>query len=134
MRNRADAIEYVVERQGNPYLWGSNGPTGYDCSGLIIAALDIADCRAINLSQKWPMHTDGLPPLGALVYYGRPVSHVMMVTAIWPSGERVVVGACGGGQLTISERDAAERGACVRCSPYRYYRRSERVGWNDPWG
>ncbi|MER6359266.1 C40 family peptidase [Kitasatospora sp. NPDC001527] len=29
------AIEYALAQQGKPYVWGGNGPSGYDCSGLV---------------------------------------------------------------------------------------------------
>lgn len=32
------AIAYAVAQLGKPYLWGGTGPTGYDCSGLVMMA------------------------------------------------------------------------------------------------
>jgi cell wall-associated NlpC family hydrolase len=32
------AIDYVLAQVGKPYLWGGTGPTGYDCSGLVMMA------------------------------------------------------------------------------------------------
>ncbi|MFI9327786.1 C40 family peptidase [Kitasatospora sp. NPDC052868] len=29
------AIEYALAQLGKPYVWGGNGPSGYDCSGLV---------------------------------------------------------------------------------------------------
>ncbi|GAA1399986.1 hypothetical protein GCM10009639_40400 [Kitasatospora putterlickiae] len=29
------AIEYALAQQGKPYVWGGNGPSGFDCSGLV---------------------------------------------------------------------------------------------------
>ncbi len=29
------ALTYALAQLGKPYIWGGNGPTGYDCSGLV---------------------------------------------------------------------------------------------------
>ncbi|AHH94439.1 C40 family peptidase [Kutzneria viridogrisea] len=31
----AKAIAYAMQQLGKPYIWGGNGPVGYDCSGLV---------------------------------------------------------------------------------------------------
>ena len=32
------AIEYAVAQVGKPYVWGGTGPSGFDCSGLVMMA------------------------------------------------------------------------------------------------
>nr|WSX24441.1 C40 family peptidase [Streptomyces tubercidicus] len=29
------AVDYALAQLGKPYIWGGNGPAGYDCSGLV---------------------------------------------------------------------------------------------------
>ncbi|WP_435603272.1 C40 family peptidase [Streptomyces sp. bgisy130] len=29
------AVDYALAQLGKPYIWGGNGPVGYDCSGLV---------------------------------------------------------------------------------------------------
>jgi len=36
------AIAYAVAQLGKPYLWGGTGPTGFDCSGLVMMAYEAA--------------------------------------------------------------------------------------------
>ncbi|MEU3568759.1 C40 family peptidase, partial [Kitasatospora sp. NPDC036755] len=33
--NMESAIGYALAQLGKPYVWGGNGPSGYDCSGLV---------------------------------------------------------------------------------------------------
>ncbi|OLL70502.1 putative secreted protein [Pseudonocardia sp. Ae168_Ps1] len=32
------AVGYALSQLGKPYIWGAKGPTGFDCSGLMLAA------------------------------------------------------------------------------------------------
>ncbi|MFF1376565.1 C40 family peptidase [Streptomyces sp. NPDC058308] len=32
------AVSYAMSHLGDPYVWGGNGPHGWDCSGLVMAA------------------------------------------------------------------------------------------------
>ncbi|MEV0590211.1 C40 family peptidase [Nonomuraea cavernae] len=34
----AEAARWALTQQLKPYIWGADGPTGYDCSGLVMAA------------------------------------------------------------------------------------------------
>ncbi|MBV6703276.1 C40 family peptidase [Kitasatospora aureofaciens] len=34
-RSMEPAIDYALAQLGQPYVWGGNGPSGYDCSGLV---------------------------------------------------------------------------------------------------
>lgn len=34
-RSTGAAIDYALAQLGKPYVWGGNGPSGYDCSGLV---------------------------------------------------------------------------------------------------
>ena len=34
----ADALEFALMAEGRPYVWGADGPDGFDCSGLIVWA------------------------------------------------------------------------------------------------
>lgn len=34
----AEAVRWALTQQLKPYIWGAEGPTGYDCSGLVMAA------------------------------------------------------------------------------------------------
>ncbi|GAB3624245.1 hypothetical protein GCM10027418_23290 [Mariniluteicoccus endophyticus] len=37
--SRAKAVVFANSKVGGPYVWGGNGPRGFDCSGLTLAAM-----------------------------------------------------------------------------------------------
>ena len=44
-RQAASAVSFALEQLGKPYVWGAEGPNGYDCSGLMQAAWSSAGVR-----------------------------------------------------------------------------------------
>jgi NlpC/P60 family len=68
------AITYALAQVGKPYIWGGIGPTGYDCSGLVMEAYLSAGVTIPRTSQQqWAQRTnnvslDALEP-GDLVFY-----------------------------------------------------------------
>ena len=54
------AIGYAVAQLGKPYVWGGTGPSGFDCSGLVMMAY-----RAAGISLPRTTYEQ--------VYAGQPV-------------------------------------------------------------
>lgn len=106
------ALRYAVEQIGKPYLWGTEGPESYDCSGLTSQAWATAGREIPRTSQEqW----EGLPkvPLrslrpGDLVVYFPEATHVAIYL--------------GGGMVVHAPRP----GATVKVSPSRRIRCSVR--------
>jgi cell wall-associated NlpC family hydrolase len=76
----ATVVAFALSKVGGPYVWGGNGPTGYDCSGLTRAAylqvgIDLPHNAASQMGYGTPVSTDALAP-GDLLFFYNPVGHV----------------------------------------------------------
>jgi cell wall-associated NlpC family hydrolase len=88
----AVAISWVRAQIGRPYVWGGNGETGFDCSGLTKAAYAAAGItlprtadQQFRAGPRLPAN-ESLQP-GDLVFYGSPtITHV----ALFVGGNQVV--------------------------------------------
>ncbi|MFI6800264.1 bifunctional WXG100 family type VII secretion target/C40 family peptidase [Streptosporangium canum] len=68
------------EHLGKPYVWGANGPSAFDCSGLIYYALNkagikIGDTTAAGYQASGQPITPPPQP-GDIVFFGDPATHV----------------------------------------------------------
>lgn len=101
------ALGFAAEQLGTPYLWGGNGPGGFDCSGLSRAAFAVAGVTLPRVAQgqfdAGPVVGDGAPVRpGDLVYFGTGASGVDHVGVYVGSGFMI---------------DAPHSGAVVRLEP-----------------
>jgi hypothetical protein len=91
------AVLFAFAQLGKPYIWGGNGPVGYDCSGLALAAWESAGVGFARVAND-QYHTAGLPmsladlQAGDLVFWGSNVNDWTTVdhTAIYVGGGRIV--------------------------------------------
>ncbi|MGH9058742.1 MAG: C40 family peptidase, partial [Acidimicrobiales bacterium] len=103
------------------YLWGGEGPGGFDCSGLVQAAYASAGVSLPRVAQAQFDAGPALPPgqalvPGDLVFFGSSTSDVTHVGIY-----------VGGGDMI----DAPHTGAFVRREPYRW---SDYLGATRPAG
>lgn len=125
--NREDWIKRCEEEIGKPYIWGGNGPNGYDCSGFVQFSLSLinldppGDRTAAGLHQYFS--STGYSTLvtsvddagvGDLVFFGTEegVTHVALA---WGEGSMLEAG--GGGSKTVTVAIAREQNAEVRIRP-----------------
>jgi cell wall-associated NlpC family hydrolase len=97
------AVLFAFLQLGKPYIWGGNGPAGFDCSGLALAAWEhgagIGFARVANNQY----HTAGTPvalrdlQAGDLVFWG---SNHSDWTSVYHTGMYV-----GGGRIVESTGD-----------------------------
>ncbi|MCU0588484.1 MAG: NlpC/P60 family protein [Syntrophobacteraceae bacterium] len=139
---RVDFIEYCKEHLGKPYIWGSNGPDSFDCSGfaqVVLARLGLdppGDQTANDIFRHFSRPDVGepvsTPECACLVFYGKParVGHVAICL-----NDSEMIEAGGGGPETTTVEKARKEGAEVRIRPIR--RRSDIVAVirprNLPW-
>ncbi|MYU24353.1 C40 family peptidase [Streptomyces sp. SID8352] len=111
------AVRFAVRQLGKPYVWGAQGPSSYDCSGLTSAAWRRAG-RAIprTSQQQWarlrrvPM--SALRP-GDLVVYFPEATHV----ALYLGGGLVVQAPRPGARVKVSPVAANPVLGAVRPDP-----------------
>ena len=126
---------YAMALVGKPYIWGGQGPDGFDCSGLCIELYQSGgvlphrfDTTAQGLYNRFSQPSEGVhltaPRFGALSFYGRSIrqiTHVAFCLDHWR-----VLDAGGGNSSTTTAERAAEQDAMVRIRPLNY--RKDRVG------
>ncbi|MTA21372.1 MAG: peptidoglycan endopeptidase, partial [Actinobacteria bacterium] len=96
------AIKFAFKQIGDRYVFGADGMTNWDCSGLTMRAFQTAGVnlphssaaqsrmgKSIPFSQKKP---------GDLVFFGRPVSHV----GIYIGGGKMVHAPRSGSRVKIA--------------------------------
>ncbi|WP_393916499.1 C40 family peptidase [Halostreptopolyspora alba] len=73
------AIEFALAQLGKPYIWGGNGPHGWDCSGIMKAAWQEA---GVSIPRTTTTSYAALPHVskgelqpGDLVYFHTIASH-----------------------------------------------------------
>lgn len=71
-------LDFVRSQVGKPYVWGGVGPAGYDCSGLVSAAINVALGRnpyqrlGATGSMPWSMFESGSGAFNVGWFQGNP--------------------------------------------------------------
>ncbi len=92
------AVLFAFQQLGKPYIWGGNGPVGYDCSGLVLASWNNAAGVGFARVANDQYHTAGTPvPMsdlqtGDLVFWGYNQTDWTSVyhTALYVGGSHIV--------------------------------------------
>ena len=91
-------VLYAFQQLGKPYIWGGNGPVGYDCSGFTLASWSHAGGTSFARVANDQYHTAGTSvPLsslqpGDLVFWGSSQTDWTSVyhTALYVGGNHIV--------------------------------------------
>jgi cell wall-associated NlpC family hydrolase len=92
------AVLFAFQQLGKPYIWGGNGPVGYDCSGLALASWTHGAGITFARVADDQYETAGVPvalaqlQAGDLVFWGTDPTEWTSVyhTAIYVGGNRIV--------------------------------------------
>jgi cell wall-associated NlpC family hydrolase len=76
----AEALQYALGKQGDPYVWGAAGPNEFDCSGLVMWAyaqvgISLPHYTGNQYNSGEHISQDQLEP-GDLVFFYPDISHV----------------------------------------------------------
>jgi cell wall-associated NlpC family hydrolase len=101
------AVLFAFSQLGKPYIWGGNGPVGYDCSGLALASWQHGAQTSFARVADDQYHTAGAPvtpaqlSAGDLVFWGTSQTDWTTVyhTALYVGGDQIVESTDGGVQL-----------------------------------
>ena len=92
------AVFFALAQLGKPYIWGGNGPIGYDCSGLVLASWQhgpgVSFARVANDQYNTAGGPVALTTLAAgdLVFWGSSQTDWTSVyhTAMYVGGNQIV--------------------------------------------
>ena len=97
------ALKYALAQIGDRYVFGADGMTTWDCSGLTMRAFQAAGVKLPHSSAAQSRMGKSVPfnqkKPGDLVFFGRPVSHV----GIYMGGARMVHAPRSGSRVKVAE-------------------------------
>jgi cell wall-associated NlpC family hydrolase len=110
----AIAVNAALSQLGDPYVWGADGPSSYDCSGLMMyawgkAGVSLSHSSKAQTGEGRPVSKSDLMP-GDLIFYYSPVSHV----AMYLGNGRIVHAPRPGKSVEIAPMDEMPYNSAVR--------------------
>ncbi|TWD83390.1 cell wall-associated NlpC family hydrolase [Kribbella amoyensis] len=108
------AVQVALAQLGDPYVWGAEGPSSFDCSGLMLyawgkAGVSLSHSSKAQASEGRRVSKSQLKP-GDLVFYYQPISHVGM----YIGGGRIVHASRPGKPVKTDDVDLMPYTTAVR--------------------
>jgi cell wall-associated NlpC family hydrolase len=103
------ALQFALKQIGDKYVFGADGMTYWDCSGLTMRAYQTAGVSLPHSSRAQynygkPVKRANLMP-GDLVFFGRPISHV----GVYLGGGRMVHAPRSGSRVKVASATSLGR-------------------------
>lgn len=103
------ALKYALRQIDDRYVFGADGMTTWDCSGLTMRAFQAAGVRLPHSSAAQSRMGKSVPfnqkKPGDLIFFGRPVSHV----GIYLGGARMVHAPRSGSRVKVAPLDMGRK-------------------------
>lgn len=103
------ALKYALAQIGDRYVFGADGMTTWDCSGLTMRAFQAAGVKLPHSSAAQSRMGKSVPfnqkKPGDLVFFGCPVSHV----GIYLGGARMVHAPRSGSRVKVAEMNMGRK-------------------------
>ncbi len=103
------ALKYALQQIGDRYVFGPDGMTTWDCSGLTMRAFQAAGVKLPHSSAAQARMGKSVPfgqkKPGDLIFFGRPVSHV----GIYLGGARMVHAPRSGSRVKVAPLDMGRK-------------------------
>lgn len=108
------AVQAALSQLGDPYVWGADGPSSYDCSGLMMyawgkAGVSLSHSSKAQAGEGRRVSKSQLMP-GDLIFYYSPISHV----AMYIGNGRIVHAPRPGKSVEIAPMDEMPYNTAVR--------------------
>lgn len=103
------AIKYALAQIGDRYVFGADGLTTWDCSGLTMRAFKAAGVSLPHSSRAQYRYGKAIPKNqlqpGDLVFFGKPISHV----AIYLGPDRMLHAPRSGSRVKIANMNMGKK-------------------------
>ncbi|AUG78372.1 hypothetical protein CFP65_3582 [Kitasatospora sp. MMS16-BH015] len=105
--DHGSAVDFALAQLGKPYVWGGNGPSGYDCSGLVQQAFRRAGVSLPRVADDQyaattPISADDLRSGDLLFWSSNGRSSGIHHVAIYLGGNRYVEAPRPGRNVRVS--------------------------------